>query len=208
MAVYQEREKSLGFGGMLRLLLLRPGFFFRETVARDKFPFLAFSAWLAGLAHAFQWLDRFLLQQGGLIANRFSSFALLMLLGLAMMGFIYLIGGVLFHFYAYLADSRKDMKNSLAVSVYAWIPFVIAVLIIKVMAVILLGKEYLHPPANWWFAIPSMILLGLAILYGWFLGVYGAIVGLGCKKIRAVLMLVIVPILWGGVIFVIVRQVT
>ena len=196
MSAYEIDEKPIGFWGMLRLLVLKPRTFFSQTVARDQFPNLAFSAWLVGLAHALQWMDKMLLTQGGLISNRFSSFILVILSSFLFMFIFMLIGGVLFHFYAYLADSRKDMKNSFAVTVYAWMPFVVAVLLTKLVSVITLGSDYLNPPAGWWFQIPSQAIIGLSVLYGWFLGVYGAIKGLGCKKLRAMVMLFVVPILW------------
>ncbi len=202
MAAYEAEEKEIGFWGMLRLLFLRPRTFFKQTVARDRFPFLAFSTWLLGLALSLQLMDQFLLTQGGLVANRFSSFALLIAVSFVFMGLFYFIGGVLFHFYAYLADTRKDMKNSLAVTVYAWLPFVLAVFLTKLISVILLGHDYLNPPEGFWFGTVSMAIIGLSLVYGWFLAVYGAVVGLGCKKLRSILMFVLVPILWFIFLFV------
>ena len=206
MAAYEIDEKPIGFWGMLRLLVLKPRTFFKQTVARDQFPNLAFAAWLVGLAHALQWMDKILLTQGGLISNRFSSFALVIVSSFLFMLIFILIGGVLLHFYAYLADSRKDMKNSVAVTVYAWMPFVIGVFLTKIIAIIFLGSNYLNPPEGWWFQMPSMAIIGLTVLYGWFLGVYGAIRGLGCKKFRAVIMLFTVPILWFVFMFLLFRN--
>ena len=196
MTALEVDERPIGFWGMFRLLVLRPRTFFTQTVARDQFPNLAFCAWLVGLAHALQWMDKLLLTQGGLIANRFSSFILIILSSFLFMFVFMIIGGVLFHFYAYLADSRKDMKNSFAVTVYAWMPFVAAVFLTKLVAVITLGSGYMSPSPGWWFRIPSQVIIGLAVSYGWFLGVYGAIRGLGAKKLRSVIMLFFVPILW------------
>ena len=196
MVAYQAEEKRVGFAGMLKLLCFRPGRFFAETVARDKFPFLMFSAWLVGLAHSLQWLDKFLLTPGSLITSRVSSFVFLMIMSFVFMGLFYLIGGGLFHFYAYLADTRKDIKNSMAVAVYAWMPFALVVFLTKVISILLLGRDYVNPPAGWWFQTPSMILVGLSILYGWFLAIYGAYKSLGCKKLRGFIMLFVVPILW------------
>jgi hypothetical protein len=196
MVAYEAGEKKIGFAGMLRLIFLRPRAFFKETVARDKFPYLTFSAWLVGLAHALQWMDKFLLTPGGLVSGRVSSFALLMIMSFVFMGVFYLIGGALFHFYSYLADSRKDMKNSMAVAVYAWMPFVVVVFLTKFVALILLGQSYVNPPEGWWFQMPSMALIGISVLYGWFLALYGACSALGCKKLRGFLMLFVAPILW------------
>ena len=36
----------------------------------------------------------------------------------------------------------------------------------------------------------------VARYYLWFLAVFGAVVSLGCRKLRAILMLFVVPILW------------
>jgi hypothetical protein len=120
-----------------------------------------------------------------------------MLMSFVFMGLFYLIGGILFHFYAYLADSRKDMKNSVAVTVYAWMPFVLAVFLTKIGLIIAFGSDYHTAPAE----IPILntviyAVLGISILYGWFLAVFGAVVSLGCRKLRAILMLFVVPILW------------
>jgi len=196
MVAFEAEEKKVGFWGMLKLLFLKPRSFFKQTVAIDKYPNLAFSAWLIGLAHSFMWMDKMLLSQGGMIANQFASFVLTILMSFVFMGVFYLAGGVLFHFYAYLADSRKDMKNSLAIVAYAWMPFVVTVLLVKVISIILLRNDYLNPPEGWWFQMPSMALVGLSVLYGWFLAIYGAVVGLGCKKFRGFIMLFVVPILW------------
>lgn len=203
MVAYESREKEIGFGGLLWMMIRHPRTFFKQTVARDTFPFLAFTAWLAGMAHALMWMDKTLLSEGGLVSGQLSSFVLLLIMSVVFMGLIYMIGGILFHFYAYLADSRKDMKNSVAVSVYAWLPFTIAVFLIKLVSVISLGNDYLNPPAGWWFSLPSSILLGLSLLYGWFLAVYGAVVGLRCKRIRGIMTLVITPILWFVLLFVV-----
>ncbi|NIP42692.1 MAG: hypothetical protein GWO41_11895 [candidate division Zixibacteria bacterium] len=197
MAAYEVEEKSPGFPGMLKLLLFRPYTFFKKTVARDEFPYLTFSAWLLGLAMALQLMDRTLLTPGGLVSGRISSFILLMLMSLVFMGLFYLIGGILFHFYAYLADSRKDMKNSVAVTIYAWMPFVLAVFLAKIGLIIAFGSDYHTAPSE----IPILntviyAILGISILYGWFLAVFGAVVSLGCRKLRAILMLFVVPILW------------
>jgi hypothetical protein len=197
MAAYEVEEKKPGFPGMLRLLLFRPYTFFKKTVAQDEFPYLTFSAWLLGLAMALQLMDKTLLTPGGLITGRISSFVLLMLMSFVFMGLFYMIGGILFHFYAYLADSRKDMKNSLAVTVYAWMPFVLAVFLTKIGLIIAFGGDYHTAPSD--IPILNMIIyavLGISILYGWFLAVFGAVVSLGCKKLRAILMLFVVPILW------------
>jgi hypothetical protein len=146
---------------------------------------------------ALQLMDRTLLTPGGLVTGRISSFVLLMLMSFVFMGLFYLIGGILFHFYAYLADSRKDMKNSVAVTVYAWMPFVLAVFLTKIGLIIAFGSNYHTTPAE----IPILntviyAVLGISILYGWFLAVFAAVVSLGCRKLRAILMLFVVPILW------------
>gem|GEM_PF-6228123 len=197
MAAYEVEEKSPGFPGMLKLLLFRPYTFFKKTVARDVFPYLTFSAWLLGLAMALQLMDRTLLTPGGLVTGRISSFILLMLMSLVFMGLFYLIGGILFHFYAYLADSRKDMKNSVAVTIYAWMPFVLAVFLTKLGLIIAFGSHYHSAPSeNPILNIVIYAVPGISILYGWFLAVFGAVVALGCKTLRAILMLFVVPILW------------
>ena len=124
--------------------------------------------------------DKTLLTPGGLITGRISSFVLLMLMSFVFMGIFYMIGGILFHFYAYLADSRKDMKNSLAVTVYAWMPFVLAVFLTKIGLIIAFGRDYHTAPSE--IPILNMIIyavLGISILYGWFLAVFGAVVSLG-----------------------------
>jgi hypothetical protein len=207
MTTYEAEERKIGFLGMLASLLIHPRRFFSMTVARDEYPFLTFSAWLLGLAMTLQLMDKILLKPGGLITNRLSSFILMMVMSFVFMAVFYLIGGVLFHFYAYLADSRKDMKNSLAVTVYAWMPFVAVVFITKIAAVVLFGSNYLNPPGNMAiFGIVTNILLGLSILYGWFLAVYGAIIGLDCRILRSILMLFVVPILWFAFLFFLARH--
>lgn len=202
MGAYEIEEKKAGFFRMIPLIIFRPRSFFKETVARDKFPYLALTAWLLGLAMALQLMDSVILRPGGLVTGRISSFLLLIVMSVLFMGFFYMAGGILFHFYAYLADSRKDMKNSLAVSIYAWMPFILVVFITKLGMVFAFGGNFLkaqseHPVLNG--IISGMI--GLSVLYSWFLAVYGAIVSLGCKKLRAILMLAVVPVLWFVALF-------
>jgi hypothetical protein len=206
MGAYEIEEKKAGFLSMIPLIIFRPRLFFKETVARDRFPYLTLTAWLLGLAMALQLMASVILRPGGLVTGRMSSFLLLLVMSVLFMGFFYLIGGVLFHFYAYLADSRKDMKNSLAVSMYAWMPFVLVVFVTKLGLVIAFGGNFLTAQAE--SPVLNMIisgLVGLSILYGWFLAIYGAIISLGCKKLRAILMLAIVPLLWFVMLFLLFR---
>ncbi len=206
MGEYEIEERKTGFLAIIPLILFHPRKFFSETVAKDRFPYLALSAWLLGLAMALQLMDSVILRPGGLVTGRVSSFLLLLVMSIIFMAFFYLVGGILFHFYAYLADCRKDMKNSLAVSIYAWIPFVLTVFVTKLALVIAFGGSFLTAQAA--NPILSMTINGLvvlSILYGWFLAIYGAVISLGCKKLRAILMLAVVPVLWFIVLFLLFR---